>query len=131
MTEQKKRKLLIGAVGIVKGTVRNGGKAMVAVCDEIGPKLERNGFLDNAPFEVISMILRYGAKWGDPEIGRINRAYSELEVNIEVPMSEIRMLDTLELIEIVRKATIQVLDAVATKYSLHRKWIHVPHSPRT
>lgn len=119
MIEQKKRKLLIGAVGLVKGSVRNGGKAMVAVCDEFEPKLDQSDFLGMAPFKVISLILKYGTEWGMPQIGRINKSHSELEVAVEIPMVEVRMLDEAELIEVVRNAVIETLRAVATKYSLN------------
>lgn len=118
MNDQKRRKLLIGAVGLVKGSVRNGGKAMVATCDDLEQQLDRTGFLINAPFEVISLILRYGTKWGDPEVGRINRAHSELEVAVEVPMAEIRMLELAELTKVVKTVTLQALVAVASKYGL-------------
>ena len=113
-----KRELLIGAVGLVKGSVKNGGKAMVNVCDELDPEFERIRFLENAPFAVVSLIIRYGANWGVPELGRINRRHAELEVAIEVPMSDVRMLDESRLTAVVRKLVLESLVEVAMKYGL-------------
>ena len=113
-----KREILIGAVGLVKGSVRNGGKAMVAVCDEFEPAFEQTGFLDGAPFKVVSLVLRYGTKWGAPDLGKINKRHSELEVGIELPMSEIRVMDEASLAAVFRKATLEALVAIAQKYDL-------------
>lgn len=113
-----KRELLIGAVGLVKGSVKNGGKAMVNVCDELDPEFERIRFLENAPFTVMSLIIRYGANWGVPELGRINRRNAELEVAIEVPMSDVRMLDESRLTAVVRKLVLVSIVEVAMKYGL-------------
>lgn len=118
MMQDGKREILIGAVGLVKGSVRNGGKAMVAVCDELEPLFEQTSFLNGAPFKVVSLILRYGKQWGEPELGRINKKHSELEVGIELPMSEIRMMDEARLTELVRKSALESLLVVAQKYDL-------------
>ncbi len=114
----KKRHILIGAVGLVKGKVREDGKAMVSICDELEPYFKSNNMLEKAPFQVISFIIRYGSKSGKPELGRINRRYSELEVAIELPMEEVRKLKYDTLRERFRNATLVALIAVAKKYDL-------------
>ena len=113
-----KREILIGAVGLVKGSVRHDGKAMVAVCDELESVFEKSKFLDDAPFKVISLILRYGTCWGDPDLGKINKKYSELEIGIELPMSEIRTMDEAILVNVIRESTLKSLLAVSQKYGL-------------
>ena len=112
-----KYEILIGAVGLVKGSVRDGGKVMVATCDLLEPDFESTEFLAAAPFEAVSLILRYGEKWGGVEIGKINR-HRELEVAIELPMSEVRAMDFATLSRTVMSATLKSLIAVGQKYDL-------------
>ena len=113
-----KRELLIGAVGLVKGRVREDGKVMVATCNLLEPELESTKFLVCAPFDVVSLILRYGAKSGtEPEIGKINR-HKELEVAIELAMSEVRTMDFEALSKTIMNATLKSLTAVGKKYDL-------------
>jgi len=114
-----KRQLLIGAVGLVKGNVREAGRAMVAVCDELEPELQSTCFLAGAPFDVVSLILRFGTKWGDEvEIGEINNRYRELEVAVELPMSEILMMDFGDLCDTFMFTTLRALIAVGKSYDL-------------
>ncbi len=120
-----KREILVGAVGLVKGSLRHGGKAMSSVCDELEPEFEESGFLNDAPFKTVSIILRYGTKWGQPIIGRINNRHSELEVAIELPMSELRSMDESNLAVAVKKASLESLIATAEKYDLDKSiWVN-------
>ena len=114
----KKRQLLIGAVALVKGRVREDGKAMVKICDEFEPYFEKENFLENAPFDVISLIIRYGKITNHvPEIEKINR-YSELEVAIELAMDSVRKADYSKLEMMIRKATLHSIIQVGKKYKL-------------
>ncbi|MBW2647103.1 MAG: immunity protein 39 [Deltaproteobacteria bacterium] len=113
-----KRHLLIGAVGLVKGKVREDGKAMVSICDELEPYFVSENLLEGAPFQVISLIVRYGTIMMEPELGKINRRYSELEVAVELPMGEVKKLNYDELRERFKKVTMDALIAVARKYDL-------------
>ncbi len=123
MVMTTKRHLLIGAVGLVKGNVRDDGKAMVSVCDEFEPYLSNMKLLAKAPFDVISLILRYGTKEADPEIGRINKRYSELEVAVELSMEMVRVLNYDDLRQKIRAVTLLALIAVSEKYDLDAtKW---------
>lgn len=125
--KEGKRELLIGAVGLVKGNVRDGGRAMVATCDQLEPEIESMGFLADAPFDVISLIIRYGTKWGtEVEIGKINNRHRELEVVIELPMSEIRMMSFDALCETFLVATLRSFSAIGKKYDLPiERWIEI------
>jgi hypothetical protein len=114
-----KRHLLIGAVGLVKGGVREDGRAMVSICDELEPFFISESPLQGAPFDVVSVILRYGTQSSEaPEIGRINRAHSELEVAVELPMQEIKALSYQELRERFKEVTLDALIGVAKRYGL-------------
>lgn len=114
-----KRHLLIGAVGLVKGRVRDDGKAMVSICDELEPHFVDKKLLDGAPFDVISLILRYGTKETGAKIGRINKRHAELEVAIELPMEEVRALQYGALRQRIRNVTLDALIAVSDKYDLN------------
>lgn len=113
-----KRELLIGGVGLVKGRVKNAGKAMIKVCDELEPEFERIRFLEKAPFTTISLIIRFGMRWGPPELERVNHRHSELDVGIEAPMIELRMLDESKLAGVFKKLTLEALVEIAMKYNL-------------
>jgi hypothetical protein len=113
-----KRELLIGGVSLVRGTVRNAGKAMVAACDGLEAGFEQTAFLGDAPFKVVSIILRFGTEWGEPDLGRVNKRHSELEAGIELPLAEIRMMDESALSGVFRNAALKILVAVADKYEL-------------
>ena len=117
-----KRELLIGAVGLVKGNVRNGGPAMLAVCNDLEPCLEKNQFLEKAPFQTVSLIFRYGLNWGEPAIGRINQKHGELEAAIEIPMNEVRAMEMDVLTNVMKKQTLFCLIAIADKYQLRSEF---------
>jgi len=115
----EKRHLLIGAVALVKGRVRDDGKAMASICDEFEPHFKSENPLEGAPFDVVSLILRYGADGSkEPEVGRVNKRHSELEVAMELPMAEVRALGYDDLRALIRESTLNALIAVADKYDL-------------
>jgi len=91
---------------------------MVSICDEFEPYFLSNKLLEKTPFQVVSLIIRYGSKCGEPEIGKINKLYSELEVSVELPMEEVRKLKYDDLRECFRNATLDSLIAIAKKYDL-------------
>ena len=116
---KQKRHLLIGGVGLVKGKIRNDGIAMVAVCDFLEPLLA--GCLNDAPFDTISLIIRYGAESKDEiEIGRIDQFHAELPVAVQVDIAEFQSIqsDSTELRSAFLAQTIRALHAVAEKYNL-------------
>lgn len=117
--KNNKRELLIGAVSLVKGSVREGGKAMVAVCDALEPEIESSNFLEDAPFDVVSLILRFGSKYDTKaEIGNVNKSYRELEVAFELPMSELREMDFKTLYQAFMAATLCSLIDIGRQYQL-------------
>lgn len=120
--KNEKKELLIGAVGLVKGNVRNDCQAMIEISKMLEPEFESTGFLDDAPFDVVSLILRYGETWGGVKVERINR-HKEVEVAVELPMAEVRSMDFDSLSKTVMIATLQSLVEVGDKYDLPRdRW---------
>lgn len=86
-----KRMLLIGGVSLIKGRVRDAGLVMQEVCNDLEPLLKEIGFLNNAPFETISMIIRFGEKTDlTPDYAPINTRYSELPVAVEKKLADLR-----------------------------------------
>jgi hypothetical protein len=114
-----RRNLLIGAVGLVKGKVRDDGKAMLSICNELEPYFKSHRLLHGAPFSCISLILRYGTTTSErPEIGKIDERHSELHVAYELPINDLRLLDYDKLRARLREATIESLVAIARKFGL-------------
>ena len=127
--EDRPLQLVIGGIDLVKGRVHGAGVAMTNVMKELDAELDRTRFLDDAPFKVIRLAIRFGTQWGEPDLTGINERYAELEARIELPMSEVQNLDnqrlppavllpTTPLEHVVKKATLQVLVAVAQEYKL-------------
>jgi hypothetical protein len=113
------RILLIGGVSLIKGRVREAGLAMKEICDDLNPFLKEIGFVDNAPFKTVSMIIRFGEKTDlTPDYEPINKRYSELPVAVEMELSGLRVASKDVVKSAFVKATIGVLLDVAKKYDL-------------
>ena len=112
--------LLLGGVGLVKGSVKNFGLALRDLCHEVAADMATQGFLASAPFRCVHLIVRYGQESKEhPQLGRINR-FGELEASVQMSLDELRSahgdVHTLKsrMLPYVRKA----LDVVASKYGL-------------
>jgi hypothetical protein len=115
------RILLIGGVGLTKGRVRNLGAALKNVSESLGEHLREIGWPGQARFESVSLILRYGIVVSEKiEIGSINDRYKELNVAVQVCLSELQQVqdEPRSLEEAVRAHTLRALKAVATRYNL-------------
>lgn len=113
------RILLIGGVSLIKGRVREAGLAMKEICDDLEPLLKEIGFVDNAPFNTVSMIIRFGEKTDiTPDYEPINKRHSELPVAVEMELSGLRVASKDVVKSAFIKATIDVLLDVAKKYDL-------------
>ncbi len=92
---------------------------MGEIMDEMERLMIETGYLDNAPFKWVGLILRYGLKNEDePHYQRINKKYGDLPVAIELDTNELRNASREELKEIFTIATLKVLVHVARKYGL-------------
>lgn len=113
------RILLIGGVSLIKGRVREAGLAMKEICDDLEPLLKEIGFVDNAPFNTVSMIIRFGEKTDlTPDYEPINKRHSELPVAVEMELSGLRVASKDVVKSAFVKAAIDVLLDVAKKYDL-------------
>lgn len=113
------RHILVGAVSLVKGKVRNDGMAMVAVCDALEPVVA--DWLANAPFKTVSLIIRYGSEGTDEvDIGPIDSSHCELPVSVQVALSDVQALgmDPEGMESFLHQHTLRALAAVGQRYSL-------------
>jgi hypothetical protein len=111
--------LLVGAVSLIKGNVRDAGLAMVEVCDRLEVKLKDIGFVENAPFKTVHLILRLGEKTElKPKYQAINKRRMELPATVEIEMEPLRLAKRDEVVRVFMKATVAVLLDVAQKFNL-------------
>jgi hypothetical protein len=114
------RKLVLGGVSL---TTARSNRYDIEVGMEIMGELEAvmvsTGYLDNAPFKWVGLILRYGLKNEDePHYQRINKKHGDLPVAIELDTHELQHASRDELKDIFTIATLKVLVHVAQKYGL-------------
>ena len=66
---KKKRTLLIGGVFLIPGRLKLASPLMVEICDEFEPELLQHEYVRDAPFDTVSLILRFGEEdVFDPDI---------------------------------------------------------------
>lgn len=120
------RILLIGGVSLIKGRVREAGPVMKEICDDLEPLLNEIGFVDNAPFNTISMIIRFGGKTDlNPDYKPINKNFGELPVAIEMELSGLRVASRDVVKNAFMMAVVDILLDVAKKYSLPSKQLEM------
>jgi hypothetical protein len=115
------RHLLIGGVGLVRGSVQNAGVAMVAICDGLQPHLATSGWFPKAPFHCVSLIIRFAEATNlTAELGTISRRHRELAVSVDLNIREAQAVASSvpSLTALFRSATISALRAVAERYNL-------------
>lgn len=114
-----KRILLIGAVVMLRGRVKESGLAMVEVCDRLEPVLAQIKFVANAPFKTVHLIINYGEKTDlKVKYQAINKRHEELPVTVDLEQAPLRMASREVVAKEIMNATIEVLLQVAEKYSL-------------
>ncbi|MCG3178153.1 MAG: hypothetical protein BIFFINMI_00476 [Phycisphaerae bacterium] len=111
--------VVLGGVGVVKGSVRNAGPAMVKITREINPYLVEDGFLLKAPFCLLNGVFRYGMRF-DPHagVGPIDIAHRELPFSMEVELAVIARASKEEVEAVFLKALVPALFAIALEFDL-------------
>lgn len=113
------RKFVVGGVALVKARLKGTGPAMVAICDELEPILVQSGFIGQAPFRSVNLIIRYGLKDSFiPEYQKINKKYGDLPIAIEVDVSDLVGADVEKVRTRFRAASIEALVHVGRKFAL-------------
>jgi len=89
------------------------------IMDELGPVLISSGYLDDAPFEWVTVALRYGLKNEEkPHYQRINKKYGDLPLAIELDTHELIEADRDELKRLFMLAALKALIHAGQKYKL-------------
>jgi hypothetical protein len=111
--------LVLGGVGLVKGSIRHAGPVMVEIVQEINPYLVDDGFLADASFQLLSGIIRFGTKF-DPhaQVGPIDKRNNELLFAVEVELAPLKRASKEEVKAEFLKALIPALFAIALSYRL-------------
>lgn len=114
------RKLSLGGAALTK--TRN-NKHTIPVMQEIQDDLEQvmisTGYLDNAPFKWITLMLRYGLKNdAKPVYQRINKKYGDLPIAIELDTHELQDANREMLKRLFMIAILKSLIDVGKKYNL-------------
>jgi hypothetical protein len=96
---------------------------MVEICDEIEPVLRTIHYCGSAPFQTVSLILRFGAKRSlDPQYGQLDRKHGELPVSVEFGMDALRLMSRQQVKREFMIATLRALIDIGLRYGL-------PHQP--
>tara|TARA_B100002003_G_scaffold244228_1_gene269896 strand:+ start:1486 stop:1860 length:375 start_codon:yes stop_codon:yes gene_type:complete len=114
---------LVGSVDLVKVRHRNSAKVSLRVRNEINARLLSLGWPEKAPFDHISLIIRYGeAAIDGVEIGAMARRTRGLPVMVQAAAADIMAADNSdEAIEaLVRPLMLRAVNAVAEKFDLER-----------
>jgi Immunity protein 39 len=130
MMDVDKRALLVGAVSLMGRRLKLGGQAGLIARNEIEPELIKHGYLREASFKTISLILRYGDKDNlNPEIGVLDANNSELPVTVMLDMKKLESLDLDALVAKLRSVMLEVLCDVAANFDLPHKFLDDMHAP--
>jgi hypothetical protein len=114
----------IGFIGValVKGRIKNDGKAWIKIKTYLNDFLKARNYFEGAPFLWVGPIFRYGIKNNlNLEFQRIDKKVGELPVALELDMEILQWADQndLELLhDIFMIATLEILIQVAQKYKL-------------
>jgi hypothetical protein len=129
MSKAHDRKL--GLLGVSLTSVRPPRKCIGVrskVRDEIEAVMIQSEYLKGAPFEWITLALRYGLNKDDEPIYLgIDKKTGDLELAIGVDTDAIRSADESELKEIFSEATLKALIHAGERYSLNNKGL-IEHS---
>ncbi|WP_164119065.1 Imm39 family immunity protein [Sphingorhabdus sp. Alg239-R122] len=115
------RQLVISGVSLTEANLKlfKPWSITSIVRDELEQEIICSGYLDNAPFKWIGLILRYGLKNDvEPHYERINEQHGDLPLAMELDTHILIESSKDELITIFRKATLIALVHAGKKYSL-------------
>ncbi len=114
------RKLGLLGVSLTKARPpRHDIEVGMEIMNDLEAVLISSGYLDNAPFEWVTIALRYGLKNEEkPHYQRINKKYGDLPLAIELDTHELIETDRNELKRLFTLATLKALIHAGQKYKL-------------
>jgi hypothetical protein len=122
MSSAKKHDRKLGLLGVSLTKARpprHSFDVSTEIQDEIESLIISSGYLDDAPFEWVTVALRYGLKNEEkPHYQRINKKYGDLPLAIELDTHELIEADRDELKRLFTLATLKALIQAGKKYKL-------------
>lgn len=121
------RKLVLSGIALTKARIpaKENGAAATRVRDELELEMIRSGYLDNAPFEWIGLIIRYGlVDEVSPHYQSINAKHGDLPLAIEIDVHRLLDVTEDEMAAVYRKATLIALSHAGEKYGLNTSRIN-------
>lgn len=122
MVETKKHNRKIGLIGVSLTKAkppRYSFDVAPEVQDEIESLMISSGYITSAPFEWVTVSLRYGLKnEEEPHYQRISKKYGDLPLAIELDMHQLMEADRNELKRLFTLATLTALIHAGKKYKL-------------
>ncbi len=115
------RKLVLGGVALTMARIPARANAMAAnqVRDELEQEMVSSGYLDDAPFTWVGLVIRYGLRNEIiPQYSPINKKHGDLPVAIEIDVHRLLNASEEQMAQVYREATLRVLVHVGEKYSL-------------
>lgn len=114
------RKIGLSGVSLTKARPpRHDIEVMSEIQNELESLMLSNNYLDDAPFEWVTIALRYGLKNEDkPHYQKINQNYGDLPLSIEIDTNDLIKADRDELKRIFIIATLKALIHAGQKYKL-------------
>src|SRR5918996_1898713 len=113
------RKLVLSAVSLTKARVRGDGPVAEEVRDDLEKSLIDSGYLEQAPFRWVGLVLRYGLKNdSEPTYRPIDRKDGELPLAIEIDVHEILSGDKAAMKRAFMRAALTALIHAGRKFGL-------------
>jgi hypothetical protein len=115
------RKLVLGGMALTMARIPAHANARAAnqVRDELEQELVSAGYLHDAPFTWVSVIIRYGLMNETiPHYEPINKEHGDLPVAIEIDVHRLLNVSEKQIAQVYRDVTLRVLIHVGVKYSL-------------
>lgn len=115
------RKLVLSGVALTKARIPPKPNAAAAnrVRDELEQEVIRSGYLDDAPFKWVGLIIRYGlVDETEPHYESVNVKHGDLPLAIEVDVHRLLGVSEDEMAAVYRKATLLALLHAGEKFGL-------------
>ncbi|NIJ36978.1 hypothetical protein FHR22_001662 [Sphingopyxis panaciterrae] len=115
------RKLVIGGVALTMAKIpaKQNGAAATRVRDELEKEMIQSGYLENAPFGWVGLLVRYGlVDETEPHYEKINHKHGDLPLAIEVDTHRLLNASEDEMAAVYRKAALIALVHAGEKYAL-------------
>lgn len=116
------RKLVLAGVALTRARLpaKKNAAAMNRTRDELEQVVIRSGYLDNAPFKWVGLVIRYGLiDETTPHYEKINARHGDLPIAIEIDTHRLLEATEDEMVVVYRKATLIALAHAGQKYGLN------------